>query len=248
MTDCDDNKEKHTVCTREIIRGGFVSGLEWGLLDLHAHLLLCWCKAAGCICRQSAPGEHQPSAISWKMHSSQKALPQGRRAGGLWSPWKGCWAGSGWQRSCFSWELCGWGGCSCAAHLAVGLPWAVAGCSKPELNKAWNIVSVWKHFSSVERLSSESGQRSICVLCRLKPDQSLLVRKASSSKLVMGRKWVSLSGCCGGYSELPCVFLMVRILGWQCRCASKRQACTWMLCRGAQSKGTRRVNAHICAF
>jgi len=88
-----------------------------------------------------------------------------------------------------------------------------AGCSKSELNKAWNIVSVWKHFSSVERLSSEPGQRSICVLCWLKPDQSLLVRKASSSKLVMGRKRVSLSGCCGGYSELPWVFLMVRILG-----------------------------------
>lgn len=76
----------------------------------------------------------------------------------------------------------------------MGLPWAVAGCSKSELNKAWNTVSVWKHFSSVKRLSSEPGQWSVSVLSRLKPDQSLLVRKASSSKLVMGRKQVSLSG------------------------------------------------------
>lgn len=48
-------------------------------------------------------------------------------------------------------------------------------------------MSAWKHFSSVERLSSEPGQRSISVLCWLKPDQSLLVRKASSSKLVIGK-------------------------------------------------------------
>lgn len=29
MTDLDNNKEKHTVCTGEIIIKGFMSGLEW---------------------------------------------------------------------------------------------------------------------------------------------------------------------------------------------------------------------------
>lgn len=32
MTDLDNNEEKHTVCTGEIIRKGFMSGLEWGIL------------------------------------------------------------------------------------------------------------------------------------------------------------------------------------------------------------------------
>lgn len=29
MTDLDNNKEKHTVCTDKILRKGFMSGLEW---------------------------------------------------------------------------------------------------------------------------------------------------------------------------------------------------------------------------
>lgn len=29
MSDLNNNKEKHTVCTGEIIRKGFMSGLEW---------------------------------------------------------------------------------------------------------------------------------------------------------------------------------------------------------------------------
>lgn len=40
--------------------------------------------------------------------------------------------------------------------------------SKSKLNKAWNTVSVQKHFSAVERLSSKPGQGSVGVVCDLR--------------------------------------------------------------------------------
>lgn len=52
MTDFDNNKEKHTVCTGEIRRKGFVSGLEWDSWGWHPRPR-----------ELSVPGTLQPSAI-----------------------------------------------------------------------------------------------------------------------------------------------------------------------------------------
>lgn len=40
--------------------------------------------------------------------------------------------------------------------------------SKSKLNKAWNTVSVQKHFSAAERLSCKPGQGSVGEVCDLR--------------------------------------------------------------------------------
>ena len=52
MTDFDNSKEKHTVCTGEIRIKGFVSGLEWDSQGWHP-----------CPTELSVPGTLQQSAI-----------------------------------------------------------------------------------------------------------------------------------------------------------------------------------------
>lgn len=149
MTDFDNNKEKHTVCTGEIRR--FVSGLEWDSWGQHPHVRelpvsgMLQQRAVKKLASECCPKTFAPdTSVPGLGIGFLPALLRERselRSGSCSSGWRSC---SLECRSCCS----GWMCPQTVLHTQLqGFLWAVVICSKPKVNSLEGFVCLETFFS-----------------------------------------------------------------------------------------------------
>lgn len=146
MTDFDNNKEKHSVCTGEIRREGFVSGLEWdsrGRRPRPREL-----SVPGTL-RQSAI-KKLASAYGPKTFGSESTVVSG--LGGMVPPERGT-ASPGVAAVAVAGGVALWnvdpavGGVAMPSNSpACPAPGVPVGSAHLLKTKTWKVLSVWKHY------------------------------------------------------------------------------------------------------